>query len=428
MITILIKQLTPSLADDFLSYFDTDAFSDHPEWAGCYCLESHLRDDAEKFLDAGGRSSRRQRADELIRTGTMNGYLAYADGKVVGWCNTDDKRCYCRVAGNVEYATGGRVKAVYCFDIAPQYRGRGIALKLLEQACEDAVSEGYEFIEGYVYKDMTGVYQYHGPEALYAKSGFFRYRETKTCVIMRKPLPKKKQPVYKNIKGIFFDLGWTLEFPRNGDWMLTSFFCQSCNQTALSGISPLEMKAALSEGFAYLSKNHKVSSEEEEEKQFIHYYEIIGKALPQLGITHKKAAGIAHDRTYNMHNYELIEGTRETLEKLRQKGFKLGIISDTWPSVRTQLAYFDIMQYFDCATFSCDLGVFKPNPAMYKDALDKMGLPAEQTVFVDDMPYILEGAQKLGIKPLQSVQEPGKHPDSRFPFIIRPEGVPEIIC
>jgi putative hydrolase of the HAD superfamily len=428
MMTLLIKQLTPSLADDFLSYFDTDAFSDHPEWAGCYCLESHLRDDAEKILDTRGRHSRRQRADELIRTGMMNGYLAYDNGKVVGWCNTDDKRCYCRIADNEKYTTDGRVKAVYCFDIAPQYRGRGIALKLLERACADAVSEGYEFIEGYVSKDMTGIYQHHGPEALYAKSGFSRYRETKNIVIMRKTLPQKKQLVYKNIKGIFFDLGWTLEFPRNGDWMLTSFFCQSCNQTALSGVSPLELKAALSEGFDYLSKNHKVSSEEEEEKQFVNYYEIIGKVLPSLGITHKTAAGIAHDRTYNMHNYELFEGTRETLEKLKQKGFKLGIISDTWPSVRTQLAYFDIMQYFDCATFSCDLGVFKPNPAMYKDALGKMELPAEQTVFVDDMPYILEGAQKLGIKPIQSVQEPGKRPDSRFPFIIRPEDIPEIIC
>ncbi|MFA6857153.1 MAG: HAD-IA family hydrolase [Treponema sp.] len=428
MMALCIKKLTPSLSGDFLSYFDNEAFLDHPEWAGCYCLESHLGDDAEKILDNKGLLSRRQHADELIRTGIMNGYLAYDNGKVVGWCNADDKRSYCRIADNPEYKTDGKIKAVYCFDIAPGYRGRGIAHKLLQQACEDAATEGYEFIEGYVHKNMSGIYQYHGPEALYIGNGFSPYREAKNIIIMRKTLPVIKQTAYEGIKGVFLDLGWTLEFPRNGDWMITEAFCQACSQPALSGLSPLELKAALSEGFNYLAKNHKVPSEEEEEKQFIHYYEIIGKALPQLGITYQKAADIAHDRTYNMQNYELIEGSRETLIKLKQNGFKLGIISDTWPSVRSQLAYFDIMQYFDSVTFSCDLGVFKPDPAMYKDALDKIKLPAEQTVFVDDMPYILEGAQKAGIKPIQSLQEPGKCRDLRFPFINRPADIPVLIC
>ncbi|MCK9171187.1 MAG: HAD-IA family hydrolase [Treponema sp.] len=245
---------------------------------------------------------------------------------------------------------------------------------------------------------------------------------------MRKTLPIIKQTAYEGIKGVFLDLGWTLEFPRNGDWMITEAFCRACSQQALSGLSPFALKSALAEGFSYLAKNHKVRSEEEEEKQFIHFYEIIAEKFPELGITSEKAADIAHDRTYNMHNYELIEGSRETLIKLKQNGFKLGIISDTWPSVRTQLAYFDIMQYFDSVTFSCDLGVFKPDPAMYKDALDKIKLPPEQTVFVDDMPHILEGAVKAGIKPIQSVQEPGKCRDPRFPFISSPADIPALIC
>ena len=40
---ICIKKLTPEMAEDFLYYFDNDAFSDHEEWAACYCLQSHLR-------------------------------------------------------------------------------------------------------------------------------------------------------------------------------------------------------------------------------------------------------------------------------------------------------------------------------------------------------------------------------------------------
>lgn len=37
---------------------------------------------------------------------------------------------------------------------------------------------------------------------------------------------------------------------------------------------------------------------------------------------------------------------------------------------------------------------------MYMDALEKMGLPAEETVFVDDLPHNLAGAAELGITPV----------------------------
>ena len=52
------------------------------------------------------------------------------------------------------------------------------------------------------------------------------------------------------------------------------------------------------------------------------------------------------------------------------------------------------------------LGVFKLDPKMYQDALQKLGIPAANTFFVDDSAECLTGATKLGITPIQILQKP----------------------
>ena len=79
----------------------------------------------------------------------------------------------------------------------------------------------------------------------------------------------------------------------------------------------------------------------------------------------------------------------------------------------------NIINYFDSVTFSCELGVYKPNPAMYKDALAKMGLLSEQTMFIDDYAICLEGAEKAGILPMMICREnnPRKIEQNRYRMI-----------
>ena len=71
-------------------------------------------------------------------------------------------------------------------------------------------------------------------------------------------------------------------------------------------------------------------------------------------------------------------------------------------------------QYFSFATYSFALGVFKPDPRMYLDALRKCGRDARETVFVDDSPENLEGAAKLGITPILIAANPAS--DVEMPY------------
>lgn len=91
---------------------------------------------------------------------------------------------------------------------------------------------------------------------------------------------------YTDIKGVFFDLGWTLEVPFNGDWMITNRFREVCGWREPVPVPQPEMNSALTESSKYLQQSHKMSTPEEEFEQFTRFYEILGGKIPQLGMTH----------------------------------------------------------------------------------------------------------------------------------------------
>lgn len=185
---IILKKLTPKLCEDFLNYFDNVAFSDHEEWAYCYCLECHLD---KKLNDTmKDKNSRRELAKAFIERGVMQGYLAYDEEQVVGWCNSDDKTNYRYLFEDEEYLTEdaekGKIKVIYCYDIAPAYRGKGIAGLMLEKACADAKEEGFECVEVYPFSDVAFEWQYHGTTKMYEQYGFEMFSKRKWFTIMRK--------------------------------------------------------------------------------------------------------------------------------------------------------------------------------------------------------------------------------------------------
>ena len=218
----------------------------------------------------------------------------------------------------------------------------------------------------------------------------------------------KKKPV------IFFDIGDTLVAPPSGDWMFINRFLELAGDR-LQACSAEEIQRAKAAGLDYLAKNHLVLTETEEAEQFYRYYSIISDRL-QLRLTHDELRAAALDRTYNMGNYRLYPDAIKVLETL-SKTHRLGVISDTWPSIENQLRTLGVLQYFSFATYSFALGVFKPDPRMFLDALQKCGHDAKDTVFIDDNPKNLEGAAKLGITPILIAVKPGADVVSTYPTI-----------
>lgn len=212
------------------------------------------------------------------------------------------------------------------------------------------------------------------------------------------------------VEAVFFDLGWTLVYPLSGDWEFTEPAQKLFNWEVYQSLPKERTAAVRKEANDYLEAHHHISTLEEEYDRMLQYFTIVAQKLPELGATRQDIEATALEKVYqSQHTYNLMEDAIQTLEALKGK-YKLGIISDTWPSIVPVLERFGILPYFDAITYSFQLGCFKPNPKMFEDALSKMGLPGEQCVFIDDTVKNLEGAAKLGIQPVQVRVKPDADP------------------
>lgn len=155
--TITIKALSPELADDYFDFFENRAFTDDSPYR-CYCQMFQMTkeqakaayDDPEVQKNPGPAS--RKEAERQITEGILRGYMAYVDGKAIGWCNANDRASYpSEPVYDVPFhaPAENREKAVVCFEIAPEYRGKGVATALLNRVITDAKIEGYAAVVGF---------------------------------------------------------------------------------------------------------------------------------------------------------------------------------------------------------------------------------------------------------------------------------------
>ena len=213
-----IQKLSPELCSDYLTYFDQMREEDYEDFTGCYCVWYHWCEQHETeratYEKAGGNSFKRELAMRLINEGKLQGYLAYQNGQVIGWVNTNDKESYDRLSRinypelwQIEDSLGQsqqkeKVKSIVCYSIAPEFRRQGIAGKLLERVYEDARQEGYDYVEAYPSLETENIHRnYHGPLGMYEKQGFQVVKEFDDAVIVRKSTSVKR--ISKMIKNTF---------------------------------------------------------------------------------------------------------------------------------------------------------------------------------------------------------------------------------
>jgi putative hydrolase of the HAD superfamily len=91
-----------------------------------------------------------------------------------------------------------------------------------------------------------------------------------------------------------------------------------------------------------------------------------------------------------------------TLEELRGRGLRLGLVSNAayLPRLmKEQLVALGLAGYFSGVTFSSEVGVRKPHPAIYQDALSRVGVEPSRALFVGDrVREDVQGPQSLGMR------------------------------
>ena len=89
--------------------------------------------------------------------------------------------------------------------------------------------------------------------------------------------------------------------------------------------------------------------------------------------------------------------------ELRSAGYRTAILSNM-PTDKLSFmrgsATMDWIGEFETAIFSCDVGLVKPEPAIYRLCLEKLKAAPGECVFLDDYPVNVEGARAAGINAL----------------------------
>jgi len=119
---------------------------------------------------------------------------------------------------------------------------------------------------------------------------------------------------------------------------------------------------------------------------------------------------------------KLAATTHALLESLRGRGLKLGLVSNAFDPpdlLHRDLERFGVAERLDLALFSSEIGRRKPDPLIFREALERLSVEAEATLFVGDtLATDVAGAAALGMRTCQALWfradgDGGPEPDFR---------------
>ncbi len=95
--------------------------------------------------------------------------------------------------------------------------------------------------------------------------------------------------------------------------------------------------------------------------------------------------------------FERIQPTIQLIKQLKPR-YKIGLLSNTneW-HYETEIKSVEVFPLFDTVTTSFQVGVMKPDQAIYRDALSKLALPPGACVYIDDMQEYVDAARNAGM-------------------------------
>jgi putative hydrolase of the HAD superfamily len=181
---------------------------------------------------------------------------------------------------------------------------------------------------------------------------------------------------------VIFDLYWTLLYEEE-----TGLLEQALELVEDAGVKPEEWRNAWHATLEASWRNE------------LSLWERAQTALHRAGAAEcdgalaEKLAGLMAARSVP----RLYDDVRESLAQVKGMGFKMGLISNISSYRAGCLRDIELAPLFDAMALSCELGVTKPERAIYLAAAKGLGVRPEECVFVDDVPPYVQAAGDLGM-------------------------------
>jgi putative hydrolase of the HAD superfamily len=105
------------------------------------------------------------------------------------------------------------------------------------------------------------------------------------------------------------------------------------------------------------------------------------------------------------------ERSGESLARLRAAGLRLGVVSNSDGRVEQALQAAGLREYFDVVLDSALVGMEKPDPRIFRAALDALGVAPEEALYVGDLYEVdVLGARAAGVQAVLLAQPEADSP------------------
>lgn len=108
---------------------------------------------------------------------------------------------------------------------------------------------------------------------------------------------------------------------------------------------------------------------------------------------------------------KVVPNARAVLTELRGRGLKIGVLSNTLPSIDRTLEEVGLNDLVDVAVATCLIGVHKPEAGAFHYAVEALGVQPGEVLFVDDRPENVAAAGALGLRAVL-IDLTGENPDA----------------
>lgn len=203
------------------------------------------------------------------------------------------------------------------------------------------------------------------------------------------------------LKAVCFDLGDTLILTDRWDY-------NKCLKKLLKSLQHDNVMVSTSfKKFrhAYFEVRHQMYLESEQSLKEVDFRQRIARTLKKFNYTFNYENPIVTRAVENFVKTFIKDVRMENyvpplLTKLKNK-YKLGLVSNFAyaPGFWRTLQHFNLTRYFDAIVVSGELGLRKPHPKIFEEALKKLNVKAAETVFVgDSLKADINGAKRDGFK------------------------------
>ena len=208
-------------------------------------------------------------------------------------------------------------------------------------------------------------------------------------------LPCMTEPHPARIRGVLFDRDETIAYTDQGVYREAAQWAAEHFGLEIRAVSQaLQAQWAAQEDPAQEGGWWSLRTEADEAAYWERYSsELAGR----FGVPASQIGAMMTEWPYQ--NYmKPVPEAREVLSELRRRGLKIGVLSNTLPSIGATLEAVNLADLVDVAIATCTLGVHKPEAGAFLQAAALMELPPAAILFVDDKLENVEAARRAGMQ------------------------------